>query len=261
MFELDIFADLFVFLFGACFGSFANVLIYRMPNSKSIITPSQCTNCNNKIPWHKNIPLIGYFLSRGKCYICKKSFSIRYPVVEFLVAIIWLTIFKFYSYSWNSVEYFILSFGLVVCSFIDWDHMILPDQFTIGGMLLGLLFSFINPDRQFIDSLLGILFGGGTFYLVGYIYHLFTGREGLGGGDIKLLGWLGSILSWQAIPFIILTSSILGSIVGIYISRNEANKLKAIIPFGPFIAIAAILYILGLKSVGEAYIQLFFPGL
>ncbi len=261
LFDFNIFQDLFVFLLGSCFGSFANVIIYRLPLNKSLLTPSHCVVCNKKVPWHKNIPLFGYFFAKGKCGNCNSKFSIRYPLVEFIMACLWLGIFYNYSFSWNTIEYLILSFGLVVCSFIDLDHMILPDEFTLGGIVVGFVFSFLNPERQVIDSIIGILFGGGIFFLVGYIYHLFTGREGLGGGDVKLLAWLGSILSWQAIPFIILTSSVLGSIVGIYISRNDKEKLKAVIPFGPFIALAALLYIFGLKSVGIAYINLFFPGL
>ena len=118
----------------------------------------------------------------------------------------------------------------------------------------------LNPEREFLQGLYGFLFGGGVLWLVAYVYYVFTGREGLGGGDIKLLAWIGSILGWQAIPFVILSSSIIGSIVGLYLSRKSEDRLKAMIPFGPFIAIGAIMYILGLKSVGHWYIDLFFPN-
>ncbi len=168
-----------------------------------------------------------------------------------------LVVFQ-YGVTWTSIEYLIMVFGLVTASFIDYDHMILPDEITLSGLVIGLIGAALNPDRQFLDALLGVLFGGGILWSVAYIYFLFTGREGLGGGDIKLLAWLGALLSWKAIPFIILSSSVIGSVVGLISSKNRGD-LKTMIPFGPFLALGAILYILGLKSVGIWYVQLFFP--
>ncbi len=260
MSDLFFFSEIFVFLVGITFGSFANVLIYRMRNSETLLTRSHCKECNIVIPWYYNIPLFSYFFSKGKCFSCHASFSIRYPLVEFLVGIIWVAIYAYYGQSWITLEYFILSFGLIVGSFIDYDHMILPDEITLGGCLLGLLAAAINPERAFLDGLFGFIFGGGVLWLVAYIYYVFTGREGLGGGDIKLLAWIGSILGWESIPFVILSSSILGSVVGLFLARKSEDKLKAMIPFGPFIALGALLYLLGLKSVGHWYVDLFFPS-
>ena len=155
----------------------------------------------------------------------------------------------------------ILVLGLVIGSFIDFDHMILPDEITLGGIVLGLIGAWLNPERLFLDALLGVLFGGRILWLVAYIYFVFTGREGLGGGDIKLLGWLGALLGWKAIPFIILTASISGSVVGLLVSRQKSEGLKTMIPFGPFLALGALLYLFGLKSVGYWYVDLFFPAL
>jgi len=248
-----------VFLFGACFGSFGNVLIYRMPTGEKITGRSHCKECGKTVAWYHNIPMLSYFLLKGQCANCKAKFSIRYPFVEFLMATLWLVVFHLYGVSWLTLEYFILVFGLVVGSFIDLDHMILPDEITLGGCALALIGAAINPEREFMESFLGFLFGGGILWLVAYVYFVFTGREGLGGGDIKLLAWIGALLGWRAIPFVILSSSITGSIVGLYVSRHSEDKLKAVIPFGPFIALGAILYILGLKSVGNWYIDLFFP--
>ena len=166
-----------------------------------------------------------------------------------------------YGVSWTSLEYLILIFGLVTASFIDYDHMILPDEFTIGGVMIGLIGAAINPERSFLDAFLGVLFGGGVLWLVAYLYFIFTGRDGLGGGDIKLLAWLGALLGWKSIPFIILSSSVVGSVVGIILSRKNEAGLKTMIPFGPFLALGALLYLFGLKSVGLWYIDLFFPAL
>ncbi len=267
IFELNV---LFLFLLGACFGSFANVVIYRFPLGKSLWGRSHCPKCQIQIPWHQNIPLFAYFFLGGKCAACSEKFSLRYPLVEFLTGCLFAAIYFYYGNSFLTVEYIILAFGLIIGSFIDWDHMILPDIITLGGCVLGLIGAAINPERSFFDGLLGFLFGGGVLWLVAYVYYVFTGREGLGGGDIKLLAWLGSILEWKSIPFIILSSSILGSFVGLFISyqKNKNNKtmnikekMQTMIPFGPFIAIGAILYLLGLKSIGLWYIDLFFPTL
>jgi leader peptidase (prepilin peptidase) / N-methyltransferase len=257
--DLDVFYIFMLFLFGACFGSFSNVIIYRLPLELSLMGRSQCTKCKNQVSaWH-NIPMLSYFLLRGKCAKCAEPFSIRYPLVEFITAVLFSAVYFYYGQTWTTVEYLILVWALVVCSFIDLDHMILPDQFTLGGIAIGFIGAYLNPERHLIDAFWGFLFGGGILWLVAYVYFVFTGREGLGGGDIKLLAWLGTMLGWKSIPFIILTSSVFGTIVGLYISRKSTDKLKAVIPFGPFIALGAILYILGLKSAGLWYVDLFFP--
>lgn len=261
MSDLDFFYLVMLFIFGAIFGSFANAIIYRLPLGISILGRSRCTKCQNQISaWH-NVPMFSYFLLRGKCEKCAEPFSIRYPLVEFITAVLFSAVYFYYGKSWTTLEYLILVWGLVVCSFIDLDHMILPDQFTLGGIVIGLIGAFLNPERAFMDAVWGFLFGGGILWVVAYVYFVFTGREGLGGGDIKLLAWLGTLLGWKSIPFIILTSSVFGTIVGLYISRKSTDKLKAVIPFGPFIALGAILYILGLKSAGLWYVDLFFPPL
>lgn len=277
--ELNI---LFVFLLGACLGSFANVIIYRWPKSESLWGCSHCQSCMKPVSWYHNIPLFSYFILRGKCQFCQAKFSWRYPLVEFIMAALFAAVYAYYGYSFLTLEYLVLVFGLVTASFIDLDHMLLPDVITLSGIVLGLLGAILNPERSFMDGFLGFLFGGGVLWLVAYVYYVFTGREGLGGGDIKLLAWLGSILGWKAIPFIILSSSILGSVIGLALayknkSRQDSNPdstaqqaqsavlqaqsaMQTMIPFGPFIAIGAMLYLLGLKSVGAWYIDLFFPS-
>ncbi len=250
----------FGFLFGAIFGSFANVLIYRMPAEESIVTGSRCSKCGAPVRWYHNIPMISYFLLKGKCAKCGAAFSIRYPLVEFIMAVLFAAVMYVYGLSWTSLEYTILVFGLVTASFIDYDHMILPDEFTLGGLAIALIGAALNPERSFLDAVYGVLFGGGILWLVAYVYFVVTGRDGLGGGDIKLLAWLGALLGWRSIPFIILSSSIIGSVVGLLMARKNKDGLKTMIPFGPFLAMAALLYIFGLKSVGVWYVDLFFPS-
>lgn len=207
------------------------------------------------------MPFFSYFFLRGRCAQCGEKFSLRYPLVEFIMAALFALVIYTYGATWTGLEYLILVFGLVTGSFIDYDHMILPDEITLGGLVLALLGAAFNPERAFLDAILGMLFGGGILWAVAYIYYIFTGREGLGGGDIKLLAWLGCLLGWKAIPFIILSSSVFGSVVGLLLSKKNEQGLKTMIPFGPFIALGALLYIFGLKSVGLWYVQLFLPEL
>lgn len=261
MSELDPAILFFLFLFGISFGSFANVLIYRLPNEETVLGRSFCGLCGEVILWYRNIPILSYFLLKGRCGSCDRPFSLRYPIVELLTGILFTWVYYLYGMNWFTLELLILVFGLVVGSFIDWDHMILPDEITIGGTVIGLIGAAVNPEREFLDALLGVLVGGGSLWLVAYIYFIFTGREGLGGGDIKLLAFIGSILGWKSIPFVILCSSTVGAVVGLIMARKTNEGLKTAIPFGPFIALAAFLYLAGLKSVGIWYLQLFFPDI
>jgi leader peptidase (prepilin peptidase)/N-methyltransferase len=258
--DFDLIIYGFAFLFGISFGSFGNVLIYRWPYEESVLGGrSFCGSCGESIPWYYNIPVFSYFFLGGRCANCGRKFSIRYPIVEFLTGILFVWVVYLYGMTWTTLEMLILSFGLLVGSFIDWEHMILPDEITVGGMIVGLIAAALNPERSFLDALMGVVFGGGSLWLVAYIYFIFTGREGLGGGDIKLLAFIGSMLGWKAIPFVILCSSVVGSVAGILMAKKDGEGLKTAIPFGPFIALAAFLYLSGLKSVGIWYIQLFFP--
>ena len=251
---------LLIFMIGACFGSFANVIIYRLPKDESVLGRSQCQKCGSKIRWYYNIPLFSYFFLKGQCADCHQKFSIRYPVVELIMAIMFVAVIYFYDVTWTSLEYLIFVFGLITASFIDYDHMILPDEFTLGGLAIGLVGALVNPERSFMDAFLGVLFGGGVLWVIAYVYFVLTGREGLGGGDIKLLAWIGALLGWRSIPFVILSASVAGSVVGLFISRRNKEGLKTMIPFGPFLVLGALLYVFGLKSVGLWYIDLFFPG-
>lgn len=259
MSDYNFYITTLAFLFGAVFGSFANVVIYRLPSGESVLGRSRCGQCRKTVPWYFNIPIFSYFFLKGKCASCGEKFSLQYPLVEFLMACFFAAVVFQYGVSWTSLEYLIMVFGLVTAAFIDLEHMILPDEITLGGLIIGLIGAALNPERSFLEAFFGVLFGGGILWLVAYVYFVFTGREGLGGGDIKLLGWLGALLGWKAIPFIILSSSVLGSVVGLLASRKKDTGLKTMIPFGPFLALGALLYILGLKSVGLWYVQLFIP--
>lgn len=262
MFENESLNAFWVFIFGAIFGSFANVIIYRLPKGESIAFPgSHCQNCKKPVAWYDNIPIASWFVLRGKCRNCKAKYSIRYAVVEFITASLFCACYLEYGFSWLTVEYLIFAFGLVVCSFIDFDHMILPDEFTLSGIVIGLIGAAINPDRNFLESIIGVLTGGGFLWLIAFLYFSFTKNEGMGGGDIKLLAWIGAVLGWKAIPFVIMTSALTGTFVGLIVAFKSKGGMKTAIPFGPYLALGALFYILGAKTLALEYVSFFLPGL
>ena len=249
-------------IFGMIWGSFANVVIYRWPRQESVVFPrSRCPKCAKPIAGYDNIPVLSWLLLRGRCRQCRASISARYPFVEALTGLLFGAIYYRFGLSWSTLEYMVFGWGLVVVSFIDLDLMILPDVFTLSGIVIGLVGAALNPQRDFMSSFSGVLLGGGFLWFVAYLYLLVRREEGMGGGDIKLLAWIGAVLGWTSIPFVVLVSSILGSLVGIGLAFRQKAGLKSVIPFGPYLALAAIVFLLGGERLGLWYIGLFLPGL
>lgn len=247
----------FFFWFGAIWGSFANVVIVRLPKNENVAIPrSHCPKCKKSIPWYLNIPIFSWVLLRGKCKECGEPISIRYPIVELLMGMFFAAIFYRYGWSISTIEYFLFTFAVVTSSFIDLDHMILPDRFTLSGILIGLLGAALNPDRSFFDSLLGVVIGGGFLLGIAYFYFFFRKIEGMGGGDIKLLAWIGAVCGVQSLLFVILASSLLGLLVGSLYMLRSKEGLKTGIPFGPYLSLAALIYII--FDVSE-WMQFLFP--
>ncbi|MFN8791040.1 MAG: prepilin peptidase [Bdellovibrionales bacterium] len=252
---------LFVIL-GLLLGSFANLLVYRLPLGKPWAWDrSRCQKCQQVVKWYDNIPVFSWFILRGKCRNCQAPYSFRYVVVELLTGVLFGLAYWYYGWSWTLLEVLIFGWMLIVCSFIDFDHMILPDEFTLSGILIGLVGAALNPERNFTEALVGVLIGGGFLWLMAYLYFLVSQKEGLGGGDIKLLGWIGALLGWKAVPFVITSSAIFGSIVGIALALRSREGLKTAIPFGPYLALAALLYLFGGQTLAQAYFSLFLPEL
>lgn len=262
MFSQDTFFYVCFFVFGAIFGSFANVIIYRLPKDESVVKPrSHCYACKQPIKWYDNIPILSWFILKGKCRNCGASFSFRYALVELITGILFALSYHYAGLSWSLLEYLVFVFGLVVCTFIDLDHMILPDEFTLSGIVIGLVGAALNPQREFMDAFWGVLMGGGFLWGMAYVYYLLTKQEGMGGGDIKLLAWIGALLGWKAIPFVIMSSAIVGSVVGLITARKQNAGLKTVIPFGPYLALGAVLYLFGGETIALWYVDLFLPGL
>lgn len=234
-----------IFILGLCIGSFLNVCIYRLPASKSIVDPlrSICPNCNNPILFYDNIPVLSYLCLKGRCRYCHTRISFRYPLVEFITGIAAVNVFFTSGLTLEGLIYFVFIASLIVITFIDIDHKIIPDIITLPGILLGLVASFALPAVTFKASLLGLLIGGGSLLCVAWVYTLITGKDGMGGGDIKLLGMMGTIVGWKGVIFTIFVSSMVGTCVGMILMLVKGKNMKFAIPFGPFLSVGAILYI------------------
>lgn len=244
-------------LFGAMVGSFLNVVIVRLPKEGgSVIFPaSHCPACKSAILWHDNIPLLSFILLRGKCRSCGRKISWRYPLVELAMALLSLALFRHFGLGLLYPIYFLFGAALIAVIFIDLEHQIIPDLISLPGIAIGFALSFVNPLVTWPDSALGIIFGGGSFYLVAQTYYLLTKREGMGGGDIKLLAMLGAFLGWQALPFVIFASAALGTVVGIWAMIEQGRGGKTVIPYGPFLALAALLYLFFRREIFILFVR------
>jgi leader peptidase (prepilin peptidase)/N-methyltransferase len=250
------------FLYGALFGSFSNVIIYRCPKGLSVARPrSSCPNCKNFIRWYQNIPILSWIFLRGQCGFCSKKISFRYPVVELINALLFAGLYIKFGFCWLLLEYLIFVWALVVASFIDIDHMILPDKLTLSGIVIGLVGALLSPERELLPAILGVLTGGGFLWAVAYFYYVLRKEEGMGGGDIKLLAWIGAVLGWSSIPFTILVSSLIGTVGGLALLLKSKKDLKTVIPFGPYLSVAALIYIFWGQELAFWYFELFLPGL
>ena len=260
--ELASIKTLFSLLFGLILGSFLNVCIHRIPLKESIINPpSSCPRCGKRIRFYDNIPVISYIILLGRCRHCRKPIPLRYPVVEFITGLLSSALFIRYNLSPQYFLFLSFSASLVIISFIDLDHKIIPDVISLPGIIAGLaaitLFKLNNI--SWLDSLIGIIVGGGSLLLVGIVFKWLRGKEGMGGGDIKLLAMIGAWMGWRALPFIILISSLAGTIIGGGSLLIAGRRFSEKIPYGPFIVLGAFVYLFfetELKNLWYYYLAL-----
>lgn len=250
-----------VFIFGLIVGSFLNVCIHRIPRSESILfPPSHCPRCSRRITWKDNIPVISFLFLRGRCRFCGEGISFRYPLVELLTACFSLYLFSVSSSLVEYSIYFVFAASLIAISFIDLQHRIIPNQISIPGIFLGFLASFLLPRITWTDSLMGILFGGGIIYLVIAVYYLFTRREGMGGGDLKLLAMIGAFLGWKGAVFSLVAGALAGSVLGLILMLVRGWSRRAQIPFGPFLSLGAAGFLCGGERLVDWYLSILRQG-
>ena len=234
---------------GLITGSFLNVCIYRLPEGKSVVFPgSHCRVCLKAIGWYDNIPLVSYAALRGRCRHCRASISPQYFWIEFFTGALFLLFYFHFGLTARGVVYLVFSLALLVETAIDFRHQIIPDAITLPGMVLGLLISACLPGLHaqtsplwgFVWALAGLLAGGGILYLAGTLAEWILKKEALGGGDVKLLAMIGTIIGWPGVLWTIFVSSLLGSMVGLYVRFTKGEER---IPYGPYLAAAAFSYL------------------
>lgn len=235
---------LLVFVFGSLIGSFLNVCIYRMPRGLSIVSPpSHCPSCGAPVrPWD-NIPIFSYVVLGGRCRKCGEKISARYPLVEALNGFLYAALLWRYGIGLSFPLYACFVSSLVVITFIDLDFQIIPDRITLPGIPLGIIAgSFLLPDPfmraeqlGLVPSLIGFAAGGGFFYLVAVL-----SRGGMGGGDIKLMAMVGGLMGWKSVLLTTFAGSLTGSLLGIFLMIFRGKGRKSKIPFGPFLALGAL---------------------
>lgn len=250
------------FVFGTVVGSFLNVCIARIPAGKSVVyPPSACPQCGARIrPWD-NVPLLSFLWLRGRCRDCGTPISWRYPLVEVLTGALFATnLWMFGLTPWAAVACAFTA-ALVVISFIDLDHQIIPDVISLPGVVVGLVLAVPGWGPSLVERILGMLLGGGLLWAVAVLYEWARNREGMGGGDIKLLAMIGAFLGWRGVLVTLLVGSLLGASVGglrIALRRAEAGVP---IPFGPFLAVGAIVALYWGDQLISWYIDLAAGGL
>lgn len=256
--------EVFSFCLGAVVASFLNVVIYRVPEGMSIVKPaSHCPKCNTPIKWYHNIPILAWLYLRGKCAYCKAPFSPRYALVELLGGIVFLMSFKEVGLTFMLPFVWIWLSLMIVGTFIDFDHKLLPDFVTVGGMILGVamngLATSLTGDAYWIlNSLIGLGLGFGLFWLIRFIGGKVFGREAMGLGDVFLMGAVGAMTGWVGVLATMMLSSISGSIIGIALVGLKRAKIGKMIeiPFGPYICLGCFIYMFWGNSIVNWYLRL-----
>ncbi|MEJ2638838.1 MAG: prepilin peptidase [Desulfosarcinaceae bacterium] len=245
-------AQVWVFFVGTCVGSFLNVVIYRLPAGLSLVRPgSRCPHCETPVRFYDNIPILSWLILRGRCRTCKGAIAVRYPLVELLTGLLaWFTWLKF-GLSWAWLLNFLFIATLIAITFIDLDHRIIPDRISLPGIPIFFLAGLCLPVPTVLDAVIGMVVGGGSLLSIAWGYYLLTKREGMGGGDIKLLAMMGGFIGWQGVLFTIFAASAAGTLVGVGAMLKTRKGMRLAIPFGPFLAFGATLYLF----IGNAVIH------
>ncbi len=254
-----------IWCLGACWGSFLNVCIYRIPKELSVVAPgSHCFSCKKPVAWYDNIPVLSWFILRGKCRNCGAPFSIRYAIIEAITATLFLGLWIQYGPSWVVPCYWLMAFGLLLGSGVDLDEFWIPDRVTWGGILIGLPLSALVPALHGQETALqGLLYGAagaalgfGMLWTVGAIGTFLFKKDAMGFGDVKLMGAIGAFLGMPAVLFTVFAAALVGSIFGVTMILLGKNELGGRIPFGPYLAAGALAWLFGGDALFEAYFNL-----
>jgi leader peptidase (prepilin peptidase)/N-methyltransferase len=240
--------------FGAVFGSFLNVCIYRLPRARSIVWPdSACPLCDRPLAWFENVPIASYLALRGRCRSCKASISLRYPIVEALTALMFALGVWHYGLGVLLLSRLLLGCALIVLFAIDLEHHLLPNVITLPGIVAGFALSFFT-EPGWVSSLIGIVIGGGALWAIAEGYFRLRHEEGLGMGDVKMLAMIGAFVGWKLTLLSLVLASVSGSVIGIALLATQRGGLKSALPFGTFLALGAA----ASATVGPRVLQWYF---
>jgi leader peptidase (prepilin peptidase) / N-methyltransferase len=256
--SIFVFKLIYSFIVGLFVGSFLNVCILRIPEEKSVVKPrSHCPKCGKTLRWYMNIPVASYLYLRGRCAYCRAKISKRYPLIEILTGILFAVVIYIYPDEWQLWPAFLYFMcALIVSTFTDLDHWIIPDLVTLPGIVVGLVSAALAPQLIFWPHLIGAIFGGGIFMVVNFVYLKIAHKDGIGGGDVKFLAMVGAILGFTGALGTLILSSLVGSILGIALILMRKVGGKSALPFGPFLALGALCTFLFGDLLWKWYFQL-----
>ena len=242
-----------LFILGLCVGSFLNVVIARVPKGRSIVSPgSACPRCNTPIAWHDNIPLLSFALLRARCRKCGEPISWRYPAIELVTGVLFVWTLAERGLTIDLIPALLLVTGLVAITGIDLDHQLIPDAISIPGIVVGLVASTLTGRPGWLDSLVGVLLGGGIFLLI-----IVASRGGMGGGDMKLGAMLGAFLGWKLVLVAVLVAILAGGAFAIVVLLLRRKGRKDAVPFGPFLALGGVVSLFWGKALLSWYLGTF----
>jgi leader peptidase (prepilin peptidase)/N-methyltransferase len=242
-----------LFVMGLCVGSFLNVVIARVPEGRSVVSPrSSCPRCGAEIPWYDNVPLISYAMLRARCRHCGEPISIRYPIVELVTGLLFALAGWHFGLGADLLAAVSLLATLVAITAIDLDRQLIPDVLSLPGIAAGLLLSTVSGRPGWLDSLLGTLLGGGIFFLI-----IVASRGGMGGGDMKLGAMLGAFLGWKLVLVAILLAVLAGGAVAIMLLAMRRRGRKDAVPFGPFLALGGAVSLFWGRPLLDWYLGVF----
>jgi leader peptidase (prepilin peptidase)/N-methyltransferase len=244
-------------LLGLAVGSFLNVCIHRLPRGQSLNSPpSRCPSCDYRLRWFDNIPVLSYVLLGGRCRKCRAGISIRYPLVELITMALFVIHGEVFGWSALLIPRLVFACAMVVLFAIDLEHQLLPNVITLPGIAVGLIASAVLPPGL-VDALIGVLIGGGVLWLIGEAYFRYSGHEGMGGGDVKMLAMIGAFLGWKLVLVTLVLSSIAGSLIGLAVIAFRKGGMKYALPYGTFLALGALVASLAGDAIVNWYVGLY----
>jgi len=242
---------------GLAVGSFLNVCIHRIPRGQSLNSPpSRCPFCEYRLRWIDNIPVLSYLLLGGRCRKCRARISIRYPIVELITMALFVIHGVVFGWSALLVPRLAFACAMVVLFAVDLEHQLLPNAITLPGIVVGLIASAVLPPG-IVDALIGAAIGGGVLWLIGEAYFRYSGQEGMGGGDVKMLAMIGAFLGWKLVLVTLVLSSVAGSLIGLSVIVLRKGGMKYALPYGTFLALGALVASLAGDAIVNWYVGMY----